>query len=497
MRLITGYSILLLFVMPVFAQHSFEISYATEEDELIIAGAIDHQGNSILVGNIGVYAGQLYDGFAMKIMPDGNYIYQRYDIEGAFSYFSEVVILDNGSYLILGSFTYDSLFTERNHLWVLILDHNLEILIEKTYLINEEYIGFGSNMEALIGNDSIIRLVGQAYETNTNPNQAQTDYVMFKLNQIGDTLLSKYYQFPLWESPYDLNKIPGSDELMLIGQAISLYGTPELVFLDGDLNILYYNKIIQGMTGRLNTDLWLNDTDFLMVGNNRDINNNYERYIGVYHMDTSAYMHYELILDRPDTVEYMAIKKSMAYANDTTIYIVGYQCHNQLWTTLPNKIFLYVIDRDMNLLGLKYLGGDAYYDPWGILPTHDDGCLIWGTRYVNPDGIPERDIHIWKVLREEIEISVSVEQINKPGHQARVWPNPVSAELFISISGINLDTDARFQIYNMAGYKIYDSRISGEGSLLKVNVRNLEAGLYTYRIIQSRHEAISGKFIKQ
>jgi hypothetical protein len=493
MRLITGYAILLLFVTPVLAQHSFEISYATEEDETIISGAIDNQGNVILVGNIGTFNGFHYDGLVMKILPDGNYFTQRFNIEGAFSYFSEVVILDDGNYFIIGSLRFDSVYTNNKYLWVLTLDGSLEIIHEETYLINEDYVGYGPYMKALIGNDSIIRLVGQAYELNTNPNQTQTDYVMFKLSQNGDTLLSKYYPFPHWETPYDLIKIPGSDELMLIGQAISLYGTPELVFLDGDMNILYYNKIIQGMKGRLNTDLWLNDTDFLMAGNN---NSNNERYIGVYHMDTSAYMHYELVLDRPDTVDYMASFKSMAYANDSTIYIVGYQSYIQLWTTVPTKVFLYVIDRDMNLLGMKYLGGDANYSTSGIINAHDDGCLIWGRRYVNPDGIPERDIHIWKVLREEIEISVSVEHINKPGYKASVWPNPVSEELFVSISGINVDAESRFQIYNMAGYKLYDSRISSEGNFLKVNVRNLEAGVYAYRIIQGRHEAISGKFIK-
>lgn len=168
------------------AQHSFDFLYKTPDDKYIFTGSVDHEGNAILVGIIGEYYNKV-DGLVMKVHPDGNYLTKRFDKQDTLNRLSSINILDNGNYLIAGTFgeTDDSNYVD--YFWVMILDHTLEVIAENYFLIDEYYTGFGGRMKSLVDNDGNICIVGQAIEFVTNPQNPRTDYVMFKLNQEGDT----------------------------------------------------------------------------------------------------------------------------------------------------------------------------------------------------------------------------------------------------------------------------------------------------------------------
>ncbi len=131
-----------------------------------------------------------------------------------------------------------------------------------------------------------------------------------------------------------------------------------------------------------------------------------------------------------------------------------------------------------------------------MLATLDNNCIIFGTTYTNPHGIGENDIFIRKVLREELGIITNIEKVEHPGLQSRMWPNPATDELNVSLEGIQYGNETRFQIFTISGYKVFDSRLSATGNLLRVNLRTLDAGVYMYNIMKDNGQVLSGKFMK-
>lgn len=206
-------------------------------------------------------------------------------------------------------------------------------------------------MKSLVDNDRNVCIVGQAIEFVTNPQSPRTDYVMFKLNQEGDTLMSRYYQYPYWQLPYELMIIPDTDSLMLLGGTMSTAGHPTVTIMDKNMQIHTVNHFyISGLSYLLSADFWLNESEFLMAGPNSFSDGRYlDGYIGVYRMNTAGQVFEELVLSIPDTSIYRAWHKSIAYANDSTVYVAGFQAFANNMT--PNAVYLFVIDREMNILG--------------------------------------------------------------------------------------------------------------------------------------------------
>lgn len=334
MKRTTGILLALLSCLLVNAQNAFEITYSTGDHEVLLDGIIDPFDNAIFVGQKGTFAGQIFDAFMMKVYPDGTYITKQFAEEGRQSTLGAIVVLDNGNYLAIGAYTYTGNYQSRENLWVVTLDTCLEIVDEKSYLVHPDYLGFGAGWQKVVDNQGNIALAGVAYREVPPPYASpKTDFVMFKLNQSGDTLISHYYKRLLPARTSCLRKIPGSNNLMLLGRGYDPYGQDEFLFLDDNLNLLHFKKfLVSGSEGSiLCTDYWLNDSEFLIAMNSDKLpDNQIDFHFRVYKADTAAQFYDYIILNRPDTIEYMAWTKSMAYANDTTIYILGAQDYNQL-----------------------------------------------------------------------------------------------------------------------------------------------------------------------
>lgn len=480
------------------AQHSFDFLYKTPDDKYILNGSVDQEGHAILVGIIGEYYDKV-DGLVMKVHPDGNYLTKRFDKQDTLNRLSSINILDNGNYLIAGTFgeTDDSNYVD--YFWVLILNHALEVIAENYFLIDEYYTGFGGRMKSLVDNDGNICIVGQAIEFVTNPQNPRTDYVMFKLSQEGDTLMSHYYQYPYWQLPYELMIITDTDSLMLLGGTMSTAGHPTVTIMDKNMQIHTVNHFyISGLFDMLSADFWLNESEFLMAGPNMFSKGRYlDNYIGVYRMNTAGQVFEELVLSIPDTSIYRAWNKSIVYANDSTVYVAGFQAFANNMT--PNAVYLFVIDREMNILGsTSFFIGDAQYQVTGILSMHDDGCLMHiAKNKPNAQGVLERDVYIRKYLREDIEIITTVEKIPSELLSLSLWPNPADAELYVILEGLNSNQNIRFRIFNTDGIMFFDKKFIVDGNIIRSNISNLPAGLYVYEILGESMQKQTGKFIKK
>lgn len=501
MKIVTiGLFILIEFAITSFGQTTFEFGINSEEDCIVWEAAIDNFGSVILVGIIGSYVGPDYDAFVMKVSLDGSYTTKHFYQQDAVSAFSNIEILANGNYLSIGSYSPIGNMLERDHLWIVILDPELNLISEKTYKIREPYIGFGTSACSIIDNDGNIVLASIALVEESDEKTAFADFAFYKFNQQGDTLLSKYYSYIWDEWSWELRQMPNSDNLMLIERSTHYNGHEELLYLDPAFNILNINQfgnIDYLISGDLSSDYWVSDTSFLLSGRNSwDMGTYHEYYIGVYLVDTSAVFHQELVLNKNDTVDYPAWRNSMAYANDSTIYIGGFQSLMSLWTTDPNIVELYMIDKNMNLLGYKELGGDAFYEVWGIIATDDDGCLVYGIKCDN-DTVFERDVYIWKVLRDDINIITELSESKEEIEEISIFPNPVIDHIYIHLDQKNNWDKLTLSIFNLDGKKLFQKQITGDGNLLKTDLHNLMEGLYIIRISNADQIIYSEKILKK
>lgn len=480
------------------SQTSFEIGLDTEENCIVWEACIDNNGSVILVGDIGPYIGLDFDAFVMKVNPDGSFLTKRFDIQDTLSVFSTIDVLGDGNYFIMGSFSIEGNYFERDNLWIVILDEELNLVSEKSYQIREPYVGFGTSACSLIDNDGNIILTAIAGDEDSKEKTIFADFAFYKFNQQGDTLLSRYYSYIWDEWPWDLMAMPNSDNIMLIERCTHYNNHNELLFLDTDLNILKINNWETiDMKGRVNSDYWYSDTSFLVSGRGSwSTNDSSDIFIYVYLMDTSANIHQELILNKIDTIDYPAWHNSMAYANDSTIYIGGFQNPFGFWLTDPTIVELYVIDKNMNLLGYKELGGDINYEAWGTIATDDDGCLIYGISYTN-DSVPERDVHIWKVLREDINIITEITETNEDLPNFDIYPNPAVNEVNLKLNKNKSWDNLTFSIFTIEGKKVFQKKIQGKGNLLSINISNLSEGIYVYQIFEKNNLITNGKFIKK
>ncbi len=480
-------------------QQSFEISIDTEEDCIVWQAKMDNTGNVIMVGDIGPYYDLDYDGFIIKIAPDGSYTTKRFDLGDTLSVLSTIDVMDNGQYFVTGSYSIQGNYFERDHFWVILLDQDLNVISQQTYLVKEPYIGYGTPACSLIDNDGNIVITAMAMNEDTDAKTSFSDFAFYKLDQAGDTLLSRYYSYIWDEAPYEFRKMPGSNNFMLIEKSTEFNNHTELMYIDPDLNILqinqFGNNILPGFHD-ISSDVWLTDTTFLLSGRvSWDTNGTNEFAIGVYEVDTSANFYTELILNKPDTADYPAWRNSMAYANDSTIYIGGFQVYMELWSVQPTVVELYMIDKNMNLLGYKQLGGDANYEVWGIIATDDDGCLVYGTKHDSPE--QERDVHIWKVLRDEINIITHVNLVETLNLETRIFPNPFHDKISIELRKDLNWQQTKLSIYSIEGKKVYQKLFSEPGNLLEIDLKNLSSGYYLISIEKNGQIFYNEKILKK
>jgi len=481
-----------------FAQNSFEIGYQTLDDELLTDGILDNSGCVVMTGSIGDFLERNYDGIVFKVFPDGEYIYRRLVRQDTSCQFGSIILLDNGNYMIFGRYAVGDTLEIKDRMLVLILNPDLETVMEKTYRLNNDfYVLYGMGNNTLVDADRNIVYANERL-TPRGGNDYNTDYYFMRFNQQGDTLLTRGYESWPNVTIGSLRMVPDTDTLMVIGRGYNHSGYQELLFLDHEFNIIESFDISQdgNLSGQQYSDVWLNETEFLMTRNGIIDSRKREYHATVSRLNTSGVLLQELLLDRPDTTEYIAWYKSMSYRNDSTIYIGVNQSYNTIWEAIPMKSVVYIIDKDMNLLGRKDLGGDTSYEIISMVATEDDGCMLFGTRYMN-NSAPDRDIYIWKILREDFEIITSVEDYPLDKIAAKVWPNPADDLLHISLEGFEAGQDFRLRIYNTAGQKYLDKALAANGNTVQCQIGVLPTGTYVYEIISKERQVGNGKFIKK
>ena len=257
----------------------------------------------------------------------------------------------------------------------------------------------------------------------------------------------------------------------------------------------YPNKYIGGP--QASSDIWINDTMFLMSTSVLDTigKRANDGSLGVFKVDTSGFLYDHLILGKPDTNEYAAHKNSMASVNDSTIFLGSYTIQVSFWSENPNLIELYLIDTSLSLLGYKDYGYDAYYWLQGIIPTSDEGCLIYASRYDHSVNIYERDVHIIKMQKTDMDIITNASNQNRTPVSLLAYPNPVKECLTIELE----EPKRIVQVFaiDIEGNKTLLDFVQITSNLKVIKMQNLASGLYILQLINTESEIVSLKILKK
>ena len=468
-------------------QNSFEFTYGTDEDELLVSAIEDFGNNVVMVGRIGNRSAYDYDPLILKVDPSGNYIVKRLVSVDTNGFFQTINLLQDSSYLLTGGYS-DTSGVGYEYFWVCKMDTNLNVVFEKSYLLADgiDYSSMAVVYSIVDNQNNIVIAGGKNYEQFT-------DMLLIKLNQQGDTLLTRTHHFQFGQRITDISCIPATNDYLgiagLIGLSSNNYGP---VRFDSIFNILDIEHFPSHIQNKGTTGHWLNNTHYLHSC--LSIDDEHERRIMVYNIDTSMNFHKELLLDKPDTSDYPSWRTSMVYANDSTIYVGGFINTLAFYPTIPNAVELYLIDTGLNLLGYKEFGWDANYDVWGMVATSDDGCMLTGNRRTE-ENITESDVHIIKALREEFEIITEVLDVAPNDILFKSWPNPATDYLYIELSDLS-NSKLHLQIFNMEGKMFTSRNIYAGGNVLKINTQTLPSGYYLFNIVGGAYQ-IKGKFFKQ
>ncbi len=481
-------------VLP--AQYAYQISYATEEDEFVQNSLLDNEGNILLVGDSGFTLDSI-NALILKITPDGTLLSKRMERQDTISMFNEITLLDNGHYFVSGTYSAGGDFYSMDHFWLVIFDENLAIVTERSYGIKEPYLKYGQLHRSMLKKDGEVAIV--ATNQRLVNNHLRDDFIMFRFSQQGDSLSSVQYESGPSSHPNSFDSIPGTDSLMMIGRGVINTGQESLNFMDLDMNITS-SVNISDMSGlyRYSNGNWLSSDEFLMLSNRvLDDDKGREYLFSVFRLNTNGQYLQELQLNRPDTIEYAAYFTNLVVAPDSLIYVGGYQSYNDVSST-PSYCIIYLIDKDLNLIGRKNFGGDANYSLRGIEATPDNGCFAYALRTnIHNKWYYERDVVMWKFLREDFEIITQLTDQPATALSNKVWPNPADDVLHISLDGLPLDSDFRLKIYNTAGQKYFDKAFIATANSLQCRIDVLPAGTYMYEIQTASGQAGSGKFIKR
>ncbi|NCU35962.1 T9SS type A sorting domain-containing protein [Candidatus Falkowbacteria bacterium] len=475
-------------------QYSFEKIIKNDDNQSVFKGVQNSNGDFYIVGRIGSQGN--FDAYIIRISSEGEILTKVISNQKTTAYFQDIRILDQDTILLIGHSGPANTTANYNNMWFAKMNMEMEILDQRFYHTpTSHYHSFGLNYSLEVENGNII-VAGAARDS------MHTDLCTVTINQNLDTLAVKFYPYLFEQMVDDWIEIPNTSEYLMAGGKLGLYGTSvQAIRFDSLLNIVNIQNLPIDLIGSGSFGNWISDDTYLITSTLRDttgLGTDDDFSIAVQIVDTAANVLKHKYFGKPDTTEYAAHKKSTIYINDTTIYVGGYSTINAaFYTPIPTYFELYMIDNELNLLGYSEFGGDANYTLWGIIPSNDGGCLMYGTRYGEENGPWENDIYIRKVLREDINIITTVRQVPGQDSYKKAYPNPACYTLNIPLDLTQLTGTIRLQIIDLEGRKIFDKQIAGTGNSIEININTLQSGMYLYTLLRNEIPQRTGKFIKQ
>ena len=497
----------ILFLILSFALHAQQWEVVLPDSIGIFNGFIDKDNVMYYVG-YSKNEESLAKGALVKIYDDGQYELKTFtDNDEKHLILCDVTPLTNGNFFLIGTKCV-SLGTP-GELVILILDDLMGVVYEQTIQIDSGFDGFEGG-KAIIDDDGTIILFTIARRQDPYiPGTYQFNGVMFRYTQEGECL---NYRYLIADYPDPLNTIYQITDLQLINDpyynhTIALcpgkFGVESILHFDYDFNLLN-DYLIEDPTPQwvmakrvdyAQSDYWYNENEMLITCEQIDTiqESHNHPHILVGRMNREGLITEQIQINKEDTLMYACqLRHGMAYANDSTIYILA-KCNTVDWYE-PFYPQIYLINNERELLGCISNWGDLDYWPIMILPTSDDGCVCvtepYGLFY---DVTPPK---VCRFSREDFQPVWSIKERPEQEILSPVYPNPTTNEIHFDLTNIPMDGSVRLRITNITGQTFLDRKVYGTGNLLTVGVTTLPTGTYTYCLYQKDKILSKGKFIK-
>ena len=453
------------------------------------------------------------DGFVVKVDKEGDYITRRVHLPGmALQYYSALQLPD-GNYMAFGICD-DSLadYHYQRYMHVDVFDSQLESLSSETYDMDDEVTDLFSNpllmcrpMKPVVTRKGTVLLAATPAYRDPNYPIYHAIVRFFEFDENG--VLLRIVDNPTATARASginiVTYAPDSDNLMVFvdgGIFGNNSGVSGIMVADTSYAIvakqsLYYLGGQAHVSDNGCDGHWI-DGQYLIVDAERYIGSSFT-YHTLYKVDSALHVYGQHVLEPSDSCSWVPTCRNTAYVNDSTIF--AFSSISQAFSTSPlyRQANITLFDKNLNLLGRKVIKADnVRYIPRVPAVFNDGGCLVqireWsGQQY---PGDPFDRYTLMKFRREDIEITWDVVQEEKAGH-ATVYPNPTCG--IVNIAADEAFTrDARVQVFDSKGAKCLDFEVGRPGNLITLDVHNLDAGLYVYKVVSGNREWASGRFIK-
>ena len=470
------------------AQHTFEKTISSPEDQIINSIIEDNNGNYLMAGRKKNNETSHYNGYLLKIDSTGNLLQEEiFEQNNTISSTLFNIHFVNNYYYILGSKMV--VYPDTSMLWYLKLNSNIEIENEK--LLNIPNNRWFSYINSIIDSDTNFVVTG--YTTRIDgTNNYNHDAFFYKLNINGDSLNSKFYTsyIPLYFS-FDIIESQDVSKYYAFVSHFENTSIGQKLILNKNLDSLDIDSIPMGIYD-FYSPININDNEILLCGKGSP--------------DQSALYALNVISinDQTELINYNSFKIEGGMRdhptmyngvsnNEENIYIGGtsnLDYANPFWSTFDSWFHLIKINTDISPIWEYWYGGDAYYFLYSILVTNDGGCIMVGNRYDYETQNQERDIYIAKVNGDGLIVWTQEISIDK--QLTMVYPNPGTNMLNIKTDNKKLD----FELINLNGQIVIRQIVNNNHKT--INTESLQSGMYFFRLIDKKNKTIEkGKWIKK
>jgi len=471
---------------------------------------IDEGEYVVGIGRHNTAVSNCYDGLVIKADKDGNIASQTVHLPSkTLEYFSGVQ-LPNGNLMAIGACD-DSLcdYHYQKYIRIDVFNEQLVPISSQTYCVDDDVFDHfvnpnnGHIMKSIVTNSGSVLLAARLSYYVETWNYYNHALRLYELDETG-TIIRTHDNMLIVGSIKELTYIPNTDNLMMLldGGAFD-YNTGAVGWytIDTELNIIDRQTMVHLNGEERISDIacegyWI-DGQYLIVDGEQYEGSSFTHHT-LFKTDASMNVAATLPLPPHDSCTWVPLGTNTAYVNDSTIFAVSY-CSETMSSEVVYQVNIILVDKDLNLLGRKVIKDDNVIKL--VRPPaafNDESFLVMifsrnGSQY---PGEPFARYELMKFRREDIEITWDVVSETEKDPMSVAYPNPTASSINIPIDEV-LSNDARIQIFDAQGMKCLDSEIGGTGNMITLDVHNLDAGLYVYKIVSGKRGLTSGKFVKE
>ncbi len=321
-----------------------------------------------------------------------------------------------------------------------------------------------------------------------------TEMFLFKLSDKGDSLDYKEYSGDDAGEVMSLTYNCDSTCYLLHTEWAHYYAntsTCSMITISEDLEQLAY-RFYPDFYGTPYNSLLLPSGE-IITGGSEFVNyppGTWEKYISAYKLDSQLNPISEIQCTNPDTNSRGAETVALDFYYPSCIYLGGNHNLQGFSGNDPSWFYVTKLNENLEIQYEKYIGGDYYYWLYSVAAANDGGVLLSG--FTLELGAPSymKDGYFIKLDSTGCITNIP-ENSNLQIKEVLVYPNPGVNEMYIR-TALN---DCSVSLFDIRGNCLVCHNIKNHIS--RIDVDDLQPGIYTYLIEKENTVIETGKWIKQ